>query len=227
MCRRFFATLCALLVAGAAAGAPAGQDLAQLRERAQRFVDAEAVRHRLPAQRVGPPDARVFLPACDALETAWPDGRPAGQVAVRCPSLGWSLGLPVEAARVARRVFVASGLIATGQVLTAADIKLADVGNATLARQGVDDASLLLGKAARAQIPPGTVLRPTALRAPFVVRMRAPVRALVEYGGVRVAADGVANNNAAAGESVAVRMPSGRVVQGVARDDGSVVVNVR
>jgi flagella basal body P-ring formation protein FlgA len=44
---------------------------------------------------------------------------------------------------------------------------------------------------------------------------------------LRVSAEGIANNNAAAGEPVKVRMPGNRVVSGIAEADGSVRVDVQ
>ncbi|MXR38323.1 flagellar basal body P-ring formation protein FlgA [Neisseriaceae bacterium B2N2-7] len=225
MFRRIFATMLFLLgVAPAWAGG--GQDLVRLQLEAQRFVDQQSASGRGPMRDVSPPDARLFLPACPDLSIAWPAGVPAESVAVRCPVLGWSIALPLKARGVAS-VYVAASLIGAGQTVGIGDIRLAAVANPALARQGVSDSSQLVGRAARTQIPPGAVIRVTALRAPFVVRMRQPVRAMVSQDGLRVSAEGVANNNAAVGEPVRVRMPGGRVVSGIADADGSVRVEMQ
>ena len=225
MFRCIFATLVCVGLAHPV-WAAGGQDLLRLQLEAQRFVDQQTAVGRGGVREVGAPDARLFLPACPDLQVGWPAGVPADAVALRCPALGWTVSLPLKLKGVAS-VYVASSLIAAGQTLGAGDIRLAPIANPALARQGVSDAGQIVGRAARTQIPPGAVIRVTALRAPFVVRMRQTVRAMVTQDGLRVSAEGIANNNAAAGEPVKVRMPGNRVVSGIAEADGSVRVDVQ
>lgn len=199
----------------------AGQDLGALQREAQRFVDTEG-RKSGQSWQVGKPDARLALPACDRLEFAWRDsGR--GRVEASCPALGWSLTLPVEQA-AAGKVYVTTRQIGVGEVISAADIRLESVDNALLRRQGVSDPAQLIGREARSVVPAGSVARPALLRAPQLVKLRQPVKVVVGNGDFSVSAEGVSLGNAAVGEGVIVRMPSGKQVQGVVAADGTVLV---
>jgi flagella basal body P-ring formation protein FlgA len=62
------------------------------------------------------------------------------------------------------------------------------------------------------------------LRRPQVVRSGQRVRVVVEGSGFQVSQEGIAQNNAHAGETVKVKLDQKRFVQGTAQADGTIQV---
>ncbi len=89
----------------------------------------------------------------------------------------------------------------------------------------VTDPESVIGKMARITIVRGRPVPVNAVREPWAVRNGAVVRVLFTSGALTISALGRALQNASAGERVPVRnVDSGRIVYGVARRDGTVVV---
>ncbi|MFN4238065.1 MAG: flagellar basal body P-ring formation chaperone FlgA [Vogesella sp.] len=194
--------------------------VAQAFLQAQRGVDG--YEYRLQSAR-----QKVQMPACQqALQAAWPAGStaPRNAVEVACPALGWSLRLPVQATALPVAV-IATRLLRRGEVLTAADVRLAPVAQ-NRQSQGLRDLQDVLGKMIDATVPAGAMLQGAQLRAPYVVKMNQPVRLLARGEGFAVGSDATALGNAGVGERVNVRVASGKVVSAVVEADGSVSVNV-
>lgn len=177
--------------------------------------------------RLLPARQKTQMPACpQALVAAWPTGSsaPRNAVEVSCQDLGWSLRLPVQASELPVAV-VATRLLRRGEVLTAADVRLAPIARNQQA-QGLRDLQQVLGKMIDATVPAGALLQGAQLRAPYVVKMNQPVRLLARGEGFAVGSDAIALGNAGVGERVNVRVGSGKVVSAVVEDDGTVSVNV-
>lgn len=210
---------------GSLAKAAARQDVDQLVRAAQQFVENE-LKHRPSTFKMGKPDARVALPACDQLLVGWGNGAArtgATFVDVSCPSLGWSLRLPVT---VTEKQFgvVTTRALRAGQILTAEDLKQVELVGAQHATRLVVDASQAVGKMLTTGLPLGAWLREFMLRAPQVIRANQPVKVAVSGKGFSIQAEGTAVNNASVGERASVRMASGRVVSGTVMEDGIIAV---
>jgi flagellar basal body P-ring formation protein FlgA len=178
---------------------------------------------------VGEIDPRLSLPACPSLETFLPSGaRLAGKtsVGVRCPRSpeqnGWSLFVPVTI-RVRTTQVISNRPLQQGQTLSAKDIT-SRMGELT--QPGIlTDPAQAIGKVLRNSISAGQVLKQDMLRDPYSVTQGQTVSVQAEGSGYRVHSEGQALNNAAEGQSVRIKMPSGQVINGTAMPDGSVEIH--
>lgn len=204
----------------------ATQNLAVLEQAARRFVEQE-LRYRPATFTLGRLDARLALPACEQPLVGWSPGTsPSGNASLdlSCPGAGWSLRLPVVIAE--KRVgVVATRPLKAGEVLTPADVRLAEMNSPVLGQNVLNRLDQAIGQGMKSSVPAGAWLRSFMLQQPDVVRTNQRVRVVAQGDGFAVNAEGTARGNAAAGEPVRVRMSSGRVVSGVAQDDGSVRVS--
>jgi flagella basal body P-ring formation protein FlgA len=67
-------------------------------------------------------------------------------------------------------------------------------------------------------------LRASSLRPPNAVSRGRPVQVFTQGEGFTVSGEGQALNDAAPGERVRVRLANGQIVQGIAREDGTVTL---
>ncbi|MDN0084402.1 flagellar basal body P-ring formation chaperone FlgA [Crenobacter sp. SG2305] len=223
MSNRIFALLFFVLVGHVLAAVPAA---APVESALRRFLDAE-LQHRKASYQIGPLSSFDGLQPCpQPPRVSWPPGaQPSGstQVSVACPSIGWVVKVPVTISET-RYGMVTTRAIGAGEVLADTDVQRVVVPNPTLARSVLQEPGEVVGQSARSGIPAGSWLRAFMLRPPQVVKAGQKVQVHAGGDGFAVLADGIANRSAAAGEVVAVRMGSGRLVQGVAQKDGTVQV---
>ncbi len=214
-----------LLLLSLFANAAGMQDLRQLEQVATAFAEAEAGSDGFRYQ-VGKADPRLRLPACAQPPTAgWPGGQkpPFTALELACAAQGWRILLPVTASQLSVG-YVTTRQLRAGEVLQVGDIKLMPVSNRALALQAVRDPALIVGKALRSTLPAGSLLRESQLRLPLVIKTNQPVRVLVQGNGFAIGSDAVALGNAAVGERLNVRVPSGKVISGVVQEDLSVLI---
>ncbi len=134
---------------------------------------------------------------------------------------GWSIFVQANI-RVSSDLLVANRPLAQNTVLSANDFSLQ---SGELGQPGIlTDPAQAIGKTLKFAIGAGQVLRQDMLRAPFVVTQGQTAEVRVRGAGFSIRSAGQALNNAAAGQSVQVRMSSGQVVSGTATADGSVEV---
>ncbi|MCW3480484.1 flagellar basal body P-ring formation chaperone FlgA [Neisseriaceae bacterium JH1-16] len=192
----------------------------------QRFLDAE-LQHRQASYQLGPLTVLDGLKPCaQTPKVSWPPGEEASgsaQLNVACPGAGWAVKVPVTISET-RYGMVTTRAIGAGEVLGSADVQRVVVANKALGRSVLQDPNEAVGLTARSGIPAGAWLRAFMLRPPQVVKAGQKVQVNASGDGFAVLADGTANRNAAVGEVVTVRMNSGRLVQGVAQQDGTVQV---
>lgn len=228
--RRLAALAAAVLAAGPAAGAGL-EDHERIRSLAEAHA-LETARSLAPAgarlsASAARLDPRLRLAACPVVpETFSAPGSGLSAVAsvgVRCPAApGWSLYVPVEV-EVLVDVVVLAAPAATGQTLTATDLRLEP---ATVARLGggyltrIDDAE---GRVLKRPVRPGTVLTAALLARPTLVRRGQRVELLAGGTALAVRTEGEALSDAAEGERVRVRNVRSRtVVEGIVMADGTV-----
>lgn len=179
------------------------------------------------AYRLAAPRQKAAMPNCPQdLQAGWPAGSsaPRSQLEVSCAAAGWTLRLPVTASELPVAV-VTTRLVRSGEVLQAADVRLAAI-NRNQTSQGLRDLQLAIGRMVTATLPAGTVLQGGQLRLPYVVKMNQPVRLQAKGDGFVIGSDATALGNAGVGERVNVRAGNGKVVSGIVEPDGSVSVFV-
>jgi flagella basal body P-ring formation protein FlgA len=114
--------------------------------------------------------------------------------------------------------------IARGGVIGADDLDWAE---ATAPRaRGIDDWDAAVGMEARRGLKAGQHILVNDLKAPSVIRKGDPVKLIYATGGVHLSVDGVAQNEAALGDSVRIlNTYSKRTVEAVAAGHGEARIN--
>lgn len=204
------------------------QDLDRLGREARVFLLAgiQAAHPGLTAQvETGPLDPRLRLPHCPTPEyTLTAGGTPhgSGSLAVRCTAPNpWTLYLGYRVT-LTGEVLVARRPLPARAALQAADLELR---RAELTRPPghyfrLPDA--LRGSVLARAVAAGQPITLEVIRRQPAVRASQRVRLVSEGAGFQVSQEGTAQNAAYVGETVRVKMPSGRIIQGVAEADGSV-----
>jgi flagella basal body P-ring formation protein FlgA len=172
-------------------------------------------------------DPRLTLAACAAMDVFSPPGSRlwgTTSVGVRCGAPApWTIYVTVTV-RVAGPYLASAKALTAGQALTQADFVVMN-GDLTQMPAGVaTDASQVVGKTLISPIAPGQAIRADLLRTPNAILSGQNVKVISEGAGFRVAADGKAVTNAAAGQVAQVRMNSGQTISGIARPDGTVEI---
>jgi flagella basal body P-ring formation protein FlgA len=224
---RFLARLLAFLLPALAAGLGTAAPLAG---------DARAVVDKfLQVQTVGlPGKVRISvtepgsgaLPACDALEAFLPQGASAwGRVSVglRCRSEAkpWTRYVQAHVA-VEGRYVVAARAIDAGQALGAGDLAERTGDLSALPRSIVTDAAELKGVVAVNRIAAGAPVRRELVRGVVVIRQGQTVQVIAEGPGFTVSTEARAMTRAEAGATVQAKTRDGRLVSGVADEEGQV-----
>ena len=167
------------------------------------------------------------LPACRRLDVAMADGsRPWGRtnVLVSClDGASWRLYVPVQI-HVAVDYLVSTRPIRGGQILEAADLTLRPGDLYDLPASVLTDAAQAVGQMSATALPAGSPIRRDLLRAPLVIQQGQTVKIVSTGVGFQVSGEGQAQNGAAVGQMVKVRLPSGRIISGAATSDGSVAI---
>lgn len=172
-------------------------------------------------------DARLRLAACPVEpETfAAPGSRPSPlvSVGVRCPSgAGWSLYVPVEIEAIVD-VVVLSAPAGAGETLTAAALRLEPANVARLNGGYLTRIADAEGWVLRRPVRPGSILTPSLLERPTLVKRGQRVALLARSAGLAVRSEGEALSDAAEGDRVRVRnMHSRTIVEGIVAPDGTV-----
>lgn len=207
--------------------ARATQDHAQIRAVVADFVKQQSasLRGKITTQ-VGEIDRRIALPECDKLEAFLPPGSQfvgKTSVGVRClEENGWSIFVPVQI-KISLNLLVSARQLPLGHTLQEADIAI-QTGEISQSG-GLTDPALAIGKVLRLGIGAGQVLREDMLRLPYSVSQGQTVQLAAQGSGFSIRSEGVALNNASTGQTVQVRVASGRVISGIAGSSGVVVVN--
>ena len=203
-------------------------DVPQLRVQAAAWLEQQAMTA-FPGSaaqaQVGEVDARLRMPACTDTRFFLPANAPLwgrGSLGVRCEAPSpWAFYLGYQN-RLTGPALVATRPIASRESPTAADIELRQVEYSqspdlyprTLPPDAVVNRPLAAGQA----IVVNWLTLPTVIKAGNKVRLQTRTATFT------VSQEGTALNNAAPGELVRVKTPGGRVVQGTAKQDGTVEV---
>ena len=178
---------------------------------------------------LGAVDPHLKLPACHAtLEPFLPTGaRLWGQsmIGVRCNEQnGWSMYVPATI-KVVSSVVHAVRPLSHGQQVAVTDITLQETDLTQLSGGALTDVDQAIGKTVVSNIASGQPLRQDQLRAPIIIQQGQTVMLQTQGRGFRASAEGKALSAASDGQTVQVRITSGRTISGIARPGG--VVEVR
>jgi len=163
------------------------------------------------------PDLQVFLPAGSR---AW--GKTS--VGVRClRPKPWTIYAQATVS-VAAQYLVAAAPLAQGRVVSAEDF-IFENGDLTQLPAGVfTDPAQAIGRTVTISIVAGTVLRQEMLKLPLAVLQGQTVMVKTIGQGFTVSVEGQAMANAMDGQVLRVKLSSGQVVTGIARNGGQVEV---
>lgn len=204
------------------------QDLSLLKTKVVEFLQMQTVG--FPGKvtvQAGAIDPNLKLPQCQDVEVFLPAGSRAWgktSVGVRCttPS-AWTI-YSQATVNVVAQYLVAAMPLAQGRVVTRDDV-LFQTGDLTQLPPGIfTDATQAVGRIVNISMNAGAVLRQEMLKVSPVVQQGQTV-IITSYGkGFRVSAEGKAMTKANEGQVVQVKVASGQVVSGIARQGGQVEV---
>jgi len=201
-------------------------DHAQIRKVAMEFIQTKT--QGLPGKvtlKVDEIDPRVVLAACSQLEAFIPAGASLlgrTSVGVRCNEKnGWSLFMSATITST-MNMLVSSKPLQQGQVIGAGDY---NIQSGEISQPGiVTDEAQVVGKVIKFSIGAGQLLKHDMFRPPYVVTQGQTVQLVAQGDGFKLRSEGVAMNNAAAGQAAQVKVPSGQIISGIAQGNGSVEV---
>lgn len=165
------------------------------------------------------------LPPCDDYEAFLPQGSaPRGRLSIglRCRSgQPWTRFVPAQVT-VEGRYYVAARAIEAGETLAAGDVEERSGDLGALPRSVLTDAAALRGVVAASRIAAGAPLRKESLRGRIVIEQGQAVQLVAQGRGFTVSTEGRALTRAEVGATVQARTRDGRLLTGVAAEDGQV-----
>lgn len=214
----------------ASAAASDLQDLAALRQLAERFLQQqvkEADAALTPNIEIGPADSRLRLPRCQRPPVPFlPPGARLhgnGSLGLRCEDAGqaWTLYLTYKIT-LQGPALVTRAPLGARQSLKTDDIELRTIVYDRPPGEYLRDVTLLAGAMTARPLPAGQPITVDGLLRNQTVRAGQRVKVWLSGTGFVVSQEGTALNGAAAGELVRVRTDAGKVLQGRAGADGRV-----
>jgi len=207
---------------------PAKQDLSALKAKITEFLVTQTIGY--PGKvtvNAGSIDPNMRLPACADAQVFLPPGSRAWgktSVGVRCnvPS-AWTIYAQASVS-VTAQYLVAASPLGQGRIIASQDL-LFESGDLTQLPAGVfTDMTQAIGRSVNISMNAGTVLRQEMLKSAPVVQQGQTVMVTSTGKGFSVAAEGHAMTNAIEGQVVQVKVASGQVVSGIARNGGNIEV---
>jgi flagella basal body P-ring formation protein FlgA len=227
MKKLFIIICCALSLDVTAAGLDdKPQDHAEIHKVVMDFVKAKT--QDMPGKvsiKVDEIDPRIFLLSCPQLEAFLPTGASMmgkTSIGIRCNEKNnWSLFIPVSITSK-MNMLVSSKPLQQGQVIGAGDFSIQ---TGEISQPGiVTDEAQVVGKVIKFSMGAGQLLKQEMFRPPYVITQGQSVQIISEGHGFRLRSEGQAMNNAAAGQSAQVKVPSGKIISGTAKSAGIVEV---
>lgn len=227
MSRYALLILSLLLLPFAARGDETLETPATLKKTVEAFLSAQLAGQPGASFTLGGVDSRLRLPRCARAEAFMPTGSKLWgntTVGVRCetPS-AWTVYIPVTVKVMAAAV-VSARPLSQGQVLSATDLTLQNQDMAQQPPGVLTDLADAVGKTLTSPVAAGYPLRADMLRAAAAIFQGQNVKLTAKGPGFTVYSQGKAMGNAAEGQPVQVRTPSGQVVKGIARSGGVVEI---
>jgi flagella basal body P-ring formation protein FlgA len=168
---------------------------------------------------LGQLDPRLRLAPCQRIEPYLPAGSALWgktRIGLRCTqgARAWNVYLPVSV-DVFGKAWVAAAPLSAGTTLAAGDLVQAEVNLAEETGPAITDADTALGRTLGRALNPGQALRQTDLKARQWFAAGDEVKVSARGSGFSVAGTGQALNHGLEGQSVRVRVESGRVLVGM------------
>jgi len=219
--RRGWGLLLVLPLMAPAAEPPVAEPLLAV---ATAWLETEARQSAPQAQvTVQPPARTTPLPACDELHVFLPPGKRAwGKVAlgVRCQAPAtWTLYLSAQVT-VPGDYVVARRTLRAGEPVAAQDLELRAGDLAALPDDTLTALAQAEGLTPRHGLAAQQPVRAALLQRPALILQGQTVPLVIQGTGFQVLSAGVALNPAAAGETVRVRLESGKTVHAQTTPDG-------
>lgn len=216
------AAMAALALPGMRASAAPGPMIdAEFTERLQQLALSQAPQASAGAQpprvvvELGQLDPRLRLAPCQRVEPRLPPGRLWGRtrIGLRCVEgqVHWQVWLPLTVRVFAPALVAAAGLPA-GTVLSSADLQTAEVDWAADAQAPLAQAATLVGRTLARTLQAGQPVYGRDLRQQQWFAAGETVQVLARGAGFTVAAEAVALGPGLEGQSVRLRIESGRVI---------------
>ncbi|WP_292840806.1 flagellar basal body P-ring formation chaperone FlgA [Methylotenera sp.] len=204
------------------------QNLASVKIKINEFLETQAIGYPGKVKvQVGAIDQNLKLAQCPEVQVFLPAGSRAWgrtSVGVRCnaPNV-WTIYVQATV-NVMAQYLVAAAPLAQGQVVTSQDV-LFEKGDLTQLPAGVfTDQAQVIGRTVNISMGAGSVLRQEMLKIAPVVQQGQAVMVTSKGTGFSVSAEGLAMAKANEGQVVQVKVASGQVVTGIARNGGQVEV---
>jgi len=206
----------------------AKQNLATVKVKITEFLETQTIGY--PGKvsvHVGAIDPNLKLAQCPDVQVFLPTGSRAWgktSVGVRCndPNI-WTIYVQATI-NVVAQYLVAATPLAQGQIVTNEDL-LFESGDLTQLPAGVfTDQAQAIGRSVNISMKAGTVLRQEMLKISPVVQQGQTVKLISSGTGFSVTAEGQAMSKANEGQVVQVKVASGQIVTGIARNGGQIEV---
>lgn len=170
-------------------------------------------------------DPRLALAPCAQMEAFLPTGATLlgrTTIGVRCNERNsWSLFVPATIT-ITMNMLVSSKPLQQGQVIGAGDFSIQ---SGEIKQPGIiTDEAQINGKVLKFSIGAGQLLKEDMFRPPYAVTQGQSVQLISERPGFKLRTEGQAMNNAAVGQAAQVKVPSGKVISGIAKSKGVVEV---
>lgn len=214
-----------LLLSAAASSALANQILDVAERYAKQQTQGLPGEVSITMGQLGP---TTHLAPCERLEGFTPAGSRLwgkSHIGVRCLApTPWSILISTHI-RVIGPYLSTARPITSGQTLQAADIAQTSGDLTSLPNGLISDPNQAIGKIAKNSLTANQPLRSDLLLAPLVIRQGQNVRIISRGAGFAVSSEGKAINNASEGQVAQIRMPSGQIISGVAKPDGTAEIS--
>ena len=175
-------------------------------------------------------DSRLRLAPCSKVEPYLPVGSRLwgkSRGGLRCldGSVKWNVFLPVTV-KAYGKAWVLNANIPNGTVLRSDDAAAAEVDFAEEASPALTDPSQWVGFTAARQLSSGQAIRQSSIRASNAFVAGAQVRIIAQGAGFSISTNGQALTAGSLGQSIRVKMESGRVVSGLVIDQHTVRIEL-
>ena len=204
------------------------QNLASIKTKITEFLETQTIGY--PGKvsvHAGAIDPNLKLAQCPDMQVFMPTGSRAWaktSVGVRCnaPNV-WTIYVQATVNLIAQYLVAASPL-AQGQTVTEQDMMF-ESGDLTQLPAGVfTEQSQAIGRTVNISMNAGAVLRQELLKVAPVVQLGQTVMVTSKGNGFSVSAEGLSMAKANEGQVVQVKVASGQIVTGIARNGGQVEV---
>ena len=209
---------------------PAGyqmQDVGVIKEKVDAFILAQTAGYSGKVTvSTTPVDKNLKLQSCADLNVFFPPGSRAWgktTVSVSCNAPTWQIYLQTNIS-VQSQYIISAGPLAQGRVVTAGDITY-QIGDLAQLPSGVfTNPDQVIGRTVNVSLAPGTVLRQDMVKLTPVILQGQKVILNSIGDGFQVSAEGQALTSAGEGQVVQVKVASGQVISGIARNGGQIEV---